>query len=305
VINRAAVLANIEDIGTAPLFEVKAGWKGEQVPVLLKEYVEDYPIIVASNNNNAVENITKELPFDYGFEEPFDYFSGLANKLNRSKEAWGLISAPLGKAENWTRLWKTLFSNHKTPKGTIPYFQHVLEEEIRKEGGIAEIRANWKKETLRFKELYCEVHERITSKMPDYKADIKKFAQTYEEKPVTARSFRESVLRAFGSKKGEFEENPFDFSGSSKEKNHGRRLYTDEELDRARTLLFLSALKLHRLAVLAKKKDFIDGIRGSITANMYDLVSPHRLPFLGTLSFLIPIISTTFASAAFRFKEAL
>lgn len=28
VINRAAVLANIEDIGTAPLFEVKAGWKG-------------------------------------------------------------------------------------------------------------------------------------------------------------------------------------------------------------------------------------------------------------------------------------
>ena len=59
VINRAAVLANIEDIGTAPLFEVKAGWKGEQVPVLLKEYVEDYPIIVASNNNNAVENITK------------------------------------------------------------------------------------------------------------------------------------------------------------------------------------------------------------------------------------------------------
>ena len=166
MINRAAVLANIEDIGTAPLFEVKAGWKGEQVPVLLKEYVEDYPIIVASNNNNAVENITKELPFDYGFEEPFDYFSGLANKLNRSKEAWGLISAPLGKAENWTRLWKTLFSNHKTPKGTIPYFQHVLEEEIRKEGGIAEIRANWKKETLRFKELYCEVHERITSKMP-------------------------------------------------------------------------------------------------------------------------------------------
>lgn len=305
VINRAAVLANIEDIGTAPLFEVKAGWKGEQVPVLLKEYVEDYPIIVASNNNNAVENITKELPFDYGFEEPFDYFSGLANKLNRSKEAWGLISAPLGKAENWTRLWKTLFSNHKTPKGTIPYFQHVLEEEIRKEGGIAEIRANWKKETLRFKELYCEVHERITSKMPDYKADIKKFAQTYEEKPVTARSFRESVLRAFGSKKGEFEENPFDFSGSSKEKNHGRRLYTDEEMDRARTLLFLSALKLHRLAVLAKKKDFIDGIRGSITANMYDLVSPHRLPFLGTLSFLIPIISTTFASAAFRFNNFL
>lgn len=132
--NRAAVLANIEDIGTAPLFELKSGWRGEQVPVLLKEYVEDYPIIVASNNNNAVENITKELPFDYGFEEPFDYFSDLANKLNRSKDAWGLVSAPLGKSDNWTRLWKAFFSNHKTPKGTIPYLQHALEEEIQSEG---------------------------------------------------------------------------------------------------------------------------------------------------------------------------
>ena len=146
-----------------------------------------------------------------------------------------------------------------------------MEEEIQSEGGIAEIRSNWKKETQRFRELYCDVHERITSKMPDYKADVKKFAQTSEEKPVTARSFRDSVLRSFRSKKGESEDNPFDFSGSSKEKNHARRLYTDEELDRARTRLFISALKLHRLAVLAKKKDFIDGIRGSITANMYDL----------------------------------
>ena len=111
------------------------------------------------------------------------------------------------------------------------------------EGGIAEIRSNWKKETQRFRELYCDVHERITSKMPDYKADVKKFAQTSEEKPVTARSFRDSVLRSFRSKKGESEDNPFDFSGSSKEKNHARRLYTDEELDRARTRLFISALK--------------------------------------------------------------
>lgn len=145
------MLANIEDIGTASLFELKAGWRGEQVPVLLKDYVEDYPIIVASNNNNAVENITKELPFDYGFDEPFEYFSELANKLNRSKDAWGLISAPLGKSDNWTRLWKALFSNHKTPKGTIPYLQYVLEEEIKSEGGVSAVRANWKKETQRFK----------------------------------------------------------------------------------------------------------------------------------------------------------
>ena len=85
------------------------------------------------------------------------------------------------------------------------------------------------------------------------------------------------MLRTFGSKKAESEENPYDFSGSMKEKNHARRLYTDEELDRARTRLFISALKLHRLAVLAKKKDFIDGIRGSITANMSAVVSRNAV----------------------------
>lgn len=201
------MLANIEDIGTAPLFELKSGWRGEQVPVLLKEYVEDYPIIVASNNNNAVENITKELPFDYGFEEPFDYFSDLANKLNRSKDAWGLVSAPLGSQIIGPAFGKR-FQQSQNAERTIPYLQHALEEEIQSEGGIAEIRSIGKKETQRFRELYCDVHERITSKMPDYKADVKKFAQTSEEKPVTARSFRDSVLRSFRSKKGESEDNP-------------------------------------------------------------------------------------------------
>ncbi len=234
VINRAATLARIPDIGTEVIFEYKAGWDGAMVPVLKKEFVEEFPIIVASNNNNAVENITKELPYEFDFDEPFDYFSELVENLNHEKGARGFISVPLGKTENWNRLWKTLFS----------------------EGKIKE----------------------------------------------KAASLRALLF----AKEDETSSNPvsrFDFSGRDKEKNHVRRLYTSEELDRKRTQLFLSALQLHKLTIFAKRDDFVEGIRGSLQANMYDLGSPNRHAFLGTIAFFIPVISTTFAASAYKFKS--
>lgn len=181
VINRAAVLANIEDIGTAPLFELKSGWRGEQVPVLLKEYVEDYPIIVASNNNNAVEKHYEGASFRLWLEEPFDYFSDLANKLNRSKDAWGLVSAPLGKSDNWTRLLESVFQQSQKAERDNSLSSACLGRRDSKRRRHCRNSIRWKKETQRFRELYCDVHERITSKMPDYKVDVKKFAQTSEE----------------------------------------------------------------------------------------------------------------------------
>lgn len=93
-----------------------------------KDELTRYGILVCSCNNAAVENISLELPdkseMDKAIEKLDDdiknfykensegaYFTNIATELlktkNESKEAWGLISAPLGKSKNIHNFIKT------------------------------------------------------------------------------------------------------------------------------------------------------------------------------------------------------
>ncbi|MCQ4022615.1 MULTISPECIES: ATP-binding protein [unclassified Ruminococcus] len=88
----------------------------------MDERLKKYGIIVASNNNAAVENISLELPkipskpkdrterfFGQGNEISNDvYFSDVASELI-GKPAWGLVSAKLGKKENLKKLKERLW----------------------------------------------------------------------------------------------------------------------------------------------------------------------------------------------------
>ncbi|MFX1706416.1 ATP-binding protein [Chitinophaga sp. CC14] len=60
-------------------------------------------IVVSSNNNSAIENITKELPaaasIDRTAFSEADHFSSVATRLVNT-EAWGILSAALGNSEN-------------------------------------------------------------------------------------------------------------------------------------------------------------------------------------------------------------
>ncbi|MEA5009772.1 DEAD/DEAH box helicase [Clostridium tyrobutyricum] len=84
-----------------------------------------YGIIVASNNNAAVENISKELPiakdvkksntklFDID-ENKEDYFADIAETLlEGNEECWGLISARLGKKSNINEFKQALWFNRE------------------------------------------------------------------------------------------------------------------------------------------------------------------------------------------------
>ncbi len=107
------------------------------VPIYaLDEKLHGFSMVVASSNNGAAENITRELPnakkLDEIYEEA-DYFSELATALINSAEpedeedededeqpdpikAWGLVSAPLGKKKNRNIFVNTL-NKYDTVKG--------------------------------------------------------------------------------------------------------------------------------------------------------------------------------------------
>lgn len=76
---------------------------------LRKSLINQYGIVVASNNNAAVENITKELPslekIDIEAFPQAAYFTEQAQYLTETPN-WGTLSAALGKAEN-----KNIFRN--------------------------------------------------------------------------------------------------------------------------------------------------------------------------------------------------
>jgi len=81
-----------------------------------------YEMLVASSNNTAVENISKELPLNSCVHTPISYLKPIANKLaamhdkkggiqplKQEQKCWGLISAALGNRQNCQKFLTRVF----------------------------------------------------------------------------------------------------------------------------------------------------------------------------------------------------
>ena len=113
-----------------------------------------YGIIVASNNNSAVENISKELPIAedvkksnsmlFNVDENKEiYFSDIAKVLmGNDEECWGLISARLGKKSNINELKQALWFNKEGVN-----LQQLFKEEL----------PDWEQAKEAFRSKYAEV----------------------------------------------------------------------------------------------------------------------------------------------------
>jgi hypothetical protein len=130
IVRRAKVLS---ELGANNLFEKKPskiekenGWDLWTYD-LNEKLIGDYGIVVASNNNSAVENITKELPAEIKIDRDTfpdaDYFSESAGKLIKEK-SWGILSAALGKAKNRSDFKDAFWESDK--KNGVTGFKDVL-----------------------------------------------------------------------------------------------------------------------------------------------------------------------------------
>lgn len=119
--HRLAVLASPHDAFESDSW---TGWSAGRRKVRfrrLRPELTGFEIVVASSNNGAVENISRELPDRRSVEDPWvdaDYLSEHANRLlgvgdsgvkDGSASAWGLLAATLGNKRNRStfvnRLW--------------------------------------------------------------------------------------------------------------------------------------------------------------------------------------------------------
>ena len=142
----------------------------------LPEILKKYEIIVASNNNDAVENISMDLPkcdtvkksltnlFDR-HENDDIYFSDISDALlPKNNKSWGLISVRLGKKSNIETFNKLIFPYYSNDDNIPPtkLASHYRDDHLK-----------WEFVKSKFEEARDEVLKYRNEIMTDYKNSIK------------------------------------------------------------------------------------------------------------------------------------
>lgn len=136
VIDRVTAMCKFDDPNMAFIKtgKNKSVGKGFFHLYTLSENLKGHEVVVASNNNKAVENISMELPalkaIDNCYAEKINYFKSISDKLFSSKksqldnsetldetneqiETWGLITAVLGNSANRSAFQKTFWNDRE------------------------------------------------------------------------------------------------------------------------------------------------------------------------------------------------
>ncbi|WP_254595562.1 AAA domain-containing protein [Achromobacter deleyi] len=122
VMDRATAMARFDDPTLA--FEttgikIPAGDRAFFHLYRIDSSLRGHEIIVASSNNKAVENVSRELPSSKAIGRDFQYFKTISDRLNTTRAeqgtkppeetTWGLIAAVLGNAENRSAFQQTIW----------------------------------------------------------------------------------------------------------------------------------------------------------------------------------------------------
>lgn len=131
----------ILEVGVSNIFHKKAN----KIPSKSSNYVSyyheldsrflgEFGIVVTSNNNTAVENISKELPKreqdSYAEQVDAGYFSEISDRLVAGQQCWGTLAAVLGNAKNRYQFVDNFWYDDKNDGSRIG-FSKFLRETVR------------------------------------------------------------------------------------------------------------------------------------------------------------------------------
>lgn len=259
----------------------------------------DGVIVVASNNNAAIRNITDDLPNAFSLDAKTrpDYWSepagaflwatnpnrpagrmdGPNGSLLRQRRrrfiegVWGLASATLGRSSNCAAFVRTVLRRRKRDASKPPRPEDIP-----------------------------TVSDRLTaflSKEEQAKAE----ARWQEAKAafLAAKDKVESLRAVMLAREGRMTPSVYTTSLRQKPEQHKTSVWVDGAFERARSELFLAAMDLHRATMEAQAAQWIENLTniGRWLMNpAVTLTSGRAADIFETLSILVPVISTTLAS---------
>ena len=220
VVERAIALCAYENVNDAFAVagKIKIG-RGFIHLYKLSEKIRGFEMLVASSNNKAVENISKELPLTIQIADDlgdFSYFKSISDALSDDNDVtWGLIAAVMGNSKNRNNFASKAWWNEK--RGLQTYFKAIAGLVSREPGdyedGIVppvieecnapndpdEAERRWKTQRQEFKRIHAKAQEinDLAQKAYESQKDISNLEENLRivESKILDQTARVAVLK--------------------------------------------------------------------------------------------------------------
>lgn len=240
-------------------------------------------IVVASSNNNAIENISRELPqlksIDRQTFPDIDYFSSVASNIF-GEPAWGLISAVLGRSDNRNAFVEKFW--FQKGRNFSRYLREQADQHDEARTSFAQTAAELTtllEDYHRFRELASAYHDALLAGEPHA-----------EQAAVLRQQYDIPTANLPGP----------DFITLPAATIHRLTPYSSEKINSLRSTIFLRSLELHEWAIQANPLKFQTNLGSFVDM----LAGRHREQIDETVAsilwssffFCIPVVSVTLAS---------
>ncbi len=265
-------------------------------------------ILVASNNNAAVENISKELPLlkhidveTFNKSQP-QYFRAAAQALGGKEPCWGLLSAVLGNSRNRQsfkdKFWFTEgigLKDHLKPYCDDP---GLREKCLHQYEAAAERLQEQLGDYRHFQDQATRYHALLADRLRG-KGRTRKKTRAFEElADILLNEYEIAPENLPGD----------DFFTLSMSDIHKMTPYSSPKVSTLRSDIFLTSLKMHECAVYINAKQFkanLGAFVNMLSGDQGSLIDEKVTPILwNTFFFMVPVVSTTLASMERLFPKS-
>ncbi|WEK38011.1 MAG: ATP-binding protein [Candidatus Pseudobacter hemicellulosilyticus] len=265
-------------------------------------------ILVSSNNNGAVENISRELPsiksIDIKSFPEAAYFRHIAHKVHFARQdktnskipgdqGWGMISAVLGNAENRSRFTSNYWYSTAEGIGMNDFLKNAAQEKEHWQEQYREAVENFNKLITRYEKYQkqaAEYHQLLVALLKKRKPSSRDEAKL--------QKLRKALITVYKIEPRNVPDKGF--LDLTLETIHSLTPYSSSSVNELRSSIFLAALQTIEYAICCNAQQFrtnlnafLNMISGKNPGN-YDQDIPQLL--WNSFFFCVPVVSTTLAS---------